>query len=500
MGKVRCVALAGALGGCSLIYNPSNLPSPPGEAAVTVDAEVIIDADPSHLELTTAFPPAIDEGAGIDGSRPALLVITGKNIIPGAQITLARTGGGATTATVDNTQVVVAADGNMIAVPIKVDIDPALGPKAGTASYTLDVTVTQVGTITKTLPAAIRVAGYDELGPTDPPVAGTYSRVMLTAAFTPGANAAPFVIRSSSSITIGGAITAKGGASTPGPGGGAGGTSGQPGMGLGGGKANGGGGGYATPGTGAANNGAGGAGNLGDAALRTLASPNRSSGGAGGGALTGGTPGLGGGGGGTVELSARGNLSIAGVAVDGGNGGLGTGGLTTATDGGGGSGGVALLRAGGTFMVTGPVTATGGKKPAGSTSAGDGGDGRIRFDAPVGATLSSTPGAYRGPMFAADTPLIFRTKVPTIAITCQANAPFTYFILDEDGSLIEPLTSPLTCGPQGKESIDLDAKGSPLSRGLNHICLLVDGAARTDELPEDRNCVDVAFIYLPPTP
>jgi len=485
-----------ALGACSLIYNPSNLPTGPGEAAVTIDAEVILDADPTHLAITAAFPPSLDEGVGIDGSRAGVLVVTGMQIIPGAQVSVARTGGGATTATIDNTQAVVAADGFMIAVPIKIDIDPALGPSAATASYMLDVTVTQAGTITKTLPAAVQVVGYDELtAATAPAGTHTYSRVMLTGPFTATASAAPLVIRSNSSLTVTGLITASGGAATAGPGGGPGGAAAQPGMGLGGGKANGGGGGYATPGT--AGSAAGGAGNLGDAPLRTLASPNRSSGGAGGGALTGGTAGLGGGGGGTVELSAAGRLSIAGLAADGGNGGLGTGGITTPTDGGGGSGGVALLRAGSAFAVTGPVTATGGKKPSNSTTGGDGGDGRIRFDAPTGANLTATPSAYRGPMFNVDTPLMVRTKAPTIGITCQPNAPFTYYILDEDGSLIEPLASPLTCGPQGKESIDFEAKGSPLSRGVNHVCLLVEGATRIDGLPEDRNCIDVAFLYLP---
>ena len=498
MRQLLSVAIVGGLSGCSLIYNPGNLPAAsPHDGGVEVDAEIILDADPALLALEGAFPATLDEGAGVDGSRPALLVLTGTQMVPGATISVMRSGGGTTTAVVDNTKTTIAADGKMMYAPITIGIDGTIGPSLPTKSYKLDIIVTQAGTVTRMLPGAVTVQGYDELmGAAIPAGAHTYSQVAISGAFTAATSTEPLVVRSNSSITIAGPLTASAVGSTGGPGGGGGGsagtttaTAGDGGGGAGKGLHNNGGGGYGT---------AGGAGSMGpsatagDAAFKTLAD-NHGAGGAGGAGGVG-TGGVGGGGGGTVELSARGNLTIAGIANDGAKGTAGNGGIGT-TDGGSGSGGGVLLRSGNTLSATGTISVAG----AAATSKGAaGGDGRVRLDAPTSAaSVTSTVPAYRGPMFATSTPLVVRTKTPTLSITCQHDAKFTYFILDEKNNLIEPLTSPLTCGPAGTEDIDFDAKGSPLGRGVNQICLLVDGATRTDNLPEDRNCISLVFLYQP---
>src|SRR5262245_41652475 len=60
---------------CSLIYNPGNLP---GAHDAAVDAEII---DPANPEIDSVAPATIYEGQGDFGSRPALVVINGRNFI-----------------------------------------------------------------------------------------------------------------------------------------------------------------------------------------------------------------------------------------------------------------------------------------------------------------------------------------------------------------------------------------------------------------------------------
>src|SRR5689334_23991009 len=69
------LAIASALAGCSLIYNPNNLPAAHDAA---IDAEII---DPTMFEIDDVQPRAINEGQGEFGSPPALVVIHGKNIV-----------------------------------------------------------------------------------------------------------------------------------------------------------------------------------------------------------------------------------------------------------------------------------------------------------------------------------------------------------------------------------------------------------------------------------
>ena len=487
---LQSVALASALGGCSLIYNPNNLPDSPDEAGVKHDAEVILDADPSKISLTSVAPAAIDEGAGVGGSRPALLNVTGTQIVPGAQVSVARSDGMATTAVVDNTQATVADDGFMITVPVTIGIDTDLGPSKTHHAYTLDVTVTNPGGFKETVAGMVTVTGYDELD-TVPLISGTYSRVKFAGNYMAPTGADPVVIHSTSNIVLtSGTYSVDASGRTGGPAGGTGGANslgGDAGTGPSPGKGAGGGGSFGTAG-GAGTNGA--STPVGDAALHRLTAPNRSSGGAGGSNGIG-TGGVGGGGGGSLELTAAGDLTVDKVTSLGGNATAHGGGLGP-TDGGGGSGGAILLRTGGKLVQT-SVLVTGGTTPG--TSAGKGGEGRVRFDAAVaGDTLAGPTSVYRGPQFLAGTPLIVRDKAPTITVTCQSNEKFNYYIYDERLNVIEPDAQP-TCGLGGTADLDLSARGTPLGRGVNQFCLLVLGGVRTPVNEEDRNCINIAFLY-----
>src|SRR5881275_1212857 len=70
-------------GGCSLIYNQSNIKVPPDAKeymdAPPPDMEINADADHSMIAVTSAFPATINEGAGDGGSRPAIVEVRGTN-------------------------------------------------------------------------------------------------------------------------------------------------------------------------------------------------------------------------------------------------------------------------------------------------------------------------------------------------------------------------------------------------------------------------------------
>ncbi|HEY0990272.1 MAG TPA: hypothetical protein VGD80_24640, partial [Kofleriaceae bacterium] len=162
---------ATALAGCSLIYNPSNLPGAPNEAGIDAppdappDAEIILDADPSKLELLEIAPSAIDEGQGDGGSRPALLVIGGHQIIDSSTTVEITAASGTAQLTLGTP--VIAKNGNWIAITVTAHVDPTLG--AG-ATRALTVTVTQTlppeaggGTKTASLSGKLTLIGYGEL-------------------------------------------------------------------------------------------------------------------------------------------------------------------------------------------------------------------------------------------------------------------------------------------------------------------------------------------------
>ncbi|NVB77628.1 MAG: hypothetical protein HOV81_04470, partial [Kofleriaceae bacterium] len=62
------------VGGCSLIYNPSNIDKPPVDARgpdVGIDAAPIYDANPGLLAVEDVAPKTLFEGQGEGGSRTA---------------------------------------------------------------------------------------------------------------------------------------------------------------------------------------------------------------------------------------------------------------------------------------------------------------------------------------------------------------------------------------------------------------------------------------------
>src|SRR6185503_10578740 len=193
-----------ALAGCSLIYNPNNLPGPPSEAGIDAppdappDAEIILDADPTKLELVEIAPSTIDEGQGDGGSRPALVVIGGHQIVDNNLSVEIKADSGTALLTLGTP--IVAKNGNWIAIAVTAHVDPAL---AAGATRALTVTVTQTvppesggGTKTAALSGKLSLLGYGELDAlgklpmtgnkiNSPMLASKYSKVDLSAVAVP---------------------------------------------------------------------------------------------------------------------------------------------------------------------------------------------------------------------------------------------------------------------------------------------------------------------------
>jgi hypothetical protein len=459
--------------GCRQLLGLDDLPADAGR-----DARDLRDADPSKLALTRVTPSSIREGIG-SSSRPAVLVVHGMHIVPGATVEVTAVGGGRAI-TIDEAQIQVSRDGTMLAFPVSVPPDPGL---AAGATLQLDVTVTQdtpAGPLSQTLVQMLQLDGLDELsGGTIalPPGVSVFSQVDATSISAANPAGGPIIIRSMSTVTLDGMISVSANGQSAGAGGGNGGAGGapvggmgQPGAGPGAGLPSGGGGTYATKGGG--NSPA----PVGDPALPTLEAPNRGSGGAGG--NSNGTPsagGAGGGGGGTIEITANGAIVLASIQARGGNGIM-----AGADDGGGGSGGTILLRSGASVQAA-------SLDVGGGVGMNPGGAGRIRIDAPS-VPPTTNPPFYRGPTFALDTPLIVTTAQPAMSASGQPLTTFSYFITNADGDQSRgPFQA--TFGATGLSTFELEA----LFEGLNVVCLLVDGGDLARD--ESRNCIDVAFLF-----
>ena len=407
------------LGGCSLIYNPSDLPGVPIDARIPIDAAPDAEpdappvaADPTALRITSVQPAKILEGQGDGGSQPQYLFIEGTDIVDGATVTLSPDPGNTGVDITVGTPL-YASDHHSIAVPLTVHVMPTLAD----TNVSLKVRVEQPGNekfdegqyITlHTLPE-FAVAGIQTVAPT----VTLYSQIKIPAA-TRYEGTQQVVLRAIADIrvvgnfdvsaprTVAASTTA---ATVPGPGGTAGGAggpngaggaglaaAGSPAMGGGGGGATGGGGGgggYAmrgglgSGGTPAAVGGEA----TGDATglLLSALDANHGAGGGGGGTTIVSTAsgGAGGGGGGTLVLAAGGDLTVGGAVLAKGANGMAAA-NSTGQGGGGGSGGTILLRAGGLLNV--PTRSVAGGA-AGDATAGAGSPGRIRVDsqAPSGA-------------------------------------------------------------------------------------------------------------------
>jgi hypothetical protein len=488
------LAPAFLVGGCSLIYNPNNI-KPPADAPIDmrppIDMEMVADADPTMLQLDSAYPPDVYEGVGSGGGRPAVVVLYGHNIAQDAQAALMPTG----TANVTILEQHVAHDGNFLMLALQGPIDTMTGQ--GT-DVPITITVTQqssAGPIVKMIDSAITYHYLDELTDanvgtdSDAVSAKTWSQVDLQNAVTFDAGAhGPVLIRSMSSINVA-TINANGGAApAQGPGGCAGGAGGTTlgsaptdGACSGGGHAggNGGGAGFFTKGDDGTGNGTGGP-MVGNKQITSYAA-NPASGG-GGGAAGVGDGGAGGGGGGVVELTARGDVTVTAINANGGAGAAGSG--LGASGGGGGAGGVILVRAGGT--LTGPVTLSTTKGAKGSTSAGAGSDGRTRYDAAMVAGTVTGTNSYRGPMWTA--PDLFATlQTPMLTLSGEALDIGDVRVFTKDGDIND--TAAANFGTTGNATVN-----PQLRAGYSKVCVTVMGGQPLPATPESTNCIEVAFL------
>lgn len=489
--------------GCSILFNPNNIPDGERDAALAdgrVDGKVIdsklVDAPPDAMfdappdvppgvfALADLYPAVFIEGQGANGSRRATLLVRGQNIEPTATVSIVQRTGPAILVTVHDAEKIISTDGTLLTVPVTIAVDDTRGTGV---TVGIDVTVSQmrVTAESQTLSTA-SITYLPELTaatlPTGMLAPGMYRYSLVDLPSVAASNnSGPLQIRSTSSIKITGAAGFSASGASAGPGGAAGGTGGAglggaggPGAGTGGGKPSGGGAGFTTKGGDGASANTGGM-MYGDAPLSNL-DMNRSSGGAGGnGGL--GAGGAGGGGGGTVELSADGNLTLGSVTANGGNGASGN------SQGGGGSGGAILLRAGGAVMVSGAVTATGG------SGDGAGSVGRIRLDAPTLAAINAMPALYRGPQWVTATPLVSGSPRPMLTVTGEKLRAFKYYFSNESGSSTQgPFNSVI--GMAGTNTFQPMADLFP---GGNVLCVEVEST----ELgrAEARNCITI--VYMP---
>ena len=471
---------ASTLAGCSLIYNPSNLPE---KGEMPIDAP-IADANPALLELTEVKSTPLLEGAGQDGSAPQLLVVYGMHILEDAMVTVAPTQANAAVM-IDVSNVTIAKDRNSFAALVRAGYMDTIGE--GTP-IDLTVTVTQAGAAPKTI--GWKLQPLDELttpGIQNPPAPGKlYSRVNVNGTIELAAGQGRAIIRAVGSITAT-AVTANADGRTAGAGGCDGGMRNTDGACHGGGKrGNGGGGaGFAAMGTAGQNAlGPGGAGGpISGNELITIyegsgAAMNKGAGGGGG------SGGVGGGGGGTIELTAGGNIAvtsnISANAADGENG------STLGSGGGGGAGGVVVIRAGNMLTLPSTLTLAGGQGgPGTGGSGGDGSVGRWRYDAAaVSNAIPMTPAPRRGPMIKRPANPIFNTRTPMLTVVGNQGDEIQIVTLKPDNTSATDDTI-LT-------SAELVIMPPELAIGINTVCVIVPGGNFAND--EAKNCVDVAFL------
>ncbi len=462
-------------GGCSLLYNPNNLPPP------VVDAEGdggVTDADLTLLQVDDVGPHVLFEGQGIGGSRPAILTLVGHQFIEGVQVELVAPGGEPVRFVVDNLNAVVAPSGEVLVVPVVLPVDPG----RGAAVVPMTIRVTQ-GAVTKILEGKLEIRNLNELGDSavtdSAALDALYSRIdhpsLITFAVTP--DKPPAVFRAVSSIVLGD-LTANATAAAAGPGGSVGGAVGAAGGGAGGGQpgsvsGGAGGAGFATVGqVGAGVGGAGGV-EIGERLIQGYPTNHGSGGGGGSGSV-------GGGGGGTIEITAGGTVRVGKIEVNGAS--AAAGGVS---GGGGGAGGVVVIRAGSIAELAGVITANPGAGSLGTGLAGGAGrSGRIRIDVPlVIGRPQITPPAHLG--VSLDPTLVRSTEdlVQRVVSHGTLNDEFNVFVLDAAGVVTSQTTASF-----GATTINLSPT---LSAGYNRICV----TANTDvSLDEATNCIDIAYL------
>ena len=498
MTRSTVALVAPLLAGCSLIYNPSNLPDPR-----VIDA-ALLDSNPCALEITSISPAVIQEGQGASGSPPALLVVHGNNIAnSNLKVALAAKDG--TPVQLDPvTDARASGDTTYLAFTVAAPVDATLGMPP--VDVPLDVTVTQdasadgscMGAASKTLSGKLTFRALPELKaivPTMDPAmySATYSMIAVPSnlTFTPGLGRV--ALTAVSSIKLG-AVVVSAVATTGGAGGYSVGNDPGPGAGHAGEQAAvlGSGGGFVTTGGMGGNqtgNGGAGGGAYGQSQILSYEVNRASAGASGGRGLTAlgnlVNGGNGGGGGGVVVLTAGGNIEATSIAANGGGGGDGAGSaLAGGGGGGGGAGGTVVVRTAGGTLAVGSISAAAG--PGGSPGGGAGSIGRVRWDAPTGTSPSS--GAHRGPSFTA----VSRVVTELESTFTLAGAPG-----DEiDIRVIDNRDVPHTGPHVNFNSSGVATVVPTLVPGYNQICAKLTGGA--DSEPAANTCVTVA--YLPPAP
>ena len=484
------------VGGCSIIFNPTGIPPADGP---TVDVEVRADANPAALQLDEAFPSTIHEGTGTGGSRPAVVVLRGKQFVAASNLTVTLTP--TTAATLDSFE--VSGNGDYIALVISAPITSCAPPMTTPIHIEVSQNDGMGGTVAKGLDTfsvtclrelTAAVSNTDMLDP-------IYSKIEINNALDFSTGSKNTILKSASFISLSTLDASAGGAPTPGPGGkgggsagaavtGAGGLGSGPGGGKGGGVTGGGGGGAGfesagSPGTNGVGAGGAGGGGAGDIWIASW-SANTSSGGGGGAGGTLGAGAAGGGGGGGIELSAAGDITTGAITANGATGGTG---VNDGGKGGSGSGGAVLIRTYKTLSVASVSVAPG---PPNGTGAGAGGAasvGRVRIDAAVGTYPAAAH--TKGPMFV-DPPLKTTDQHPTLMLRGQRDVNTTTFRVYDKNQVVVPggpyevIFSPTDPG--------LAEVVPTLKAGFNKICMWVEGGDLA--VDESVNCVTIA--YLPP--
>jgi hypothetical protein len=496
------VAISGLVvsgGGCSLLYNPSNIGTGQQDAAGP-DVEIIADADPSMMVVDSVFPATLYEGVGTLGGRASLLVLHGHHFVKDASGALTVTFAPANVATITDVQ--VARDGDYIALAVTVPND--MIDNDATAPIGIAITVTENvpggAPISSTLDAShLSVTHLDNLMVAPTTSAGLKSRYAMIdlPGFTINASSTvtpPLILHSMSSITIRGTLSANANGMNAmivnaGPGGCLGGGNGASGACLGGGGGSsglggggGGGAGFAASGGSGTNGGSGGA-MVGDTHVSSYVTNTPSGGG-------GGNDQPGGGGGSIVELTAAGDVTVGAINAMGAHGGNAN--TLSGGGGGGGAGGVIVVRAGGTLTGPSAFTATGGAAgTGGGTLGGPGGAGsagRTRWDAATVLNAPTGTNLYIGPM-PKSVPVSVIEQTPTLDVRGKSSDSAEVRVFDKDGLLVGQL---LTVGFGG---------GTPatgvvmpmLKAGYNRVCFTV--ANPTDaSLDEATNCTEIAFL------
>jgi hypothetical protein len=435
---------------------------------------------PCEMMVSDVTPTVLSEGMGAGGSRPALIVISGQNLVNANTVVTITAAEGATRTPmieIDPATVEVGTSGTYLAVPVTLPVDAAL---PANEMITLDVTIEQDcpgDRVSGKVLGKLALKGLDELTDASAgPLQGglrEFSQIDVpTAQLVPAAGQTmPIVLRSMSSARITRSLALDAVGRTGGP---AGGTGGAGGVGMGG---------LGAPGTGPSpgtSSGTPGGFDMTDPGLNTLNPPNRSSGGAGGNAAIIGNGGNGGGGGGSIEISAGGDLEVGAISARGAAGAAGSAGGSA---GGGGSGGVIFLRAGG-VLTAGNIDVRGG----GAGGPGAGAPGRARYDA--GGTATVSPGELganhlRGPMFS-ERPFAVRTTRPELTILAKPLANFKYFVFTREGEASS--LSTVLVGASGTARVMLS---SDLSPGLNQICLITESGTQSSET---SNCAHIAYL------